>query len=171
LRRAVEVQYLSRVRSDAPIACILICLLASCSSGGSGGPADGAASDAAASTLDDSSGGQDAPPSSETSTEATTDGAGANGDSAAEGPSCTYPTYTAAQYDAYADSGAYPNLPCGGCAPDPSMACSANGSTPGHRYECWSEPGYPQPTYPSASCLTIGISIGGGPDLRDVCCP
>jgi hypothetical protein len=125
------------------------------------------------SEAEDAAGTSDAMMSSTTDAPATdapaTDATDAVGDD--QGPACTYPSYTASEYAQYVDSGAYPNLPCGGCAPDPGVSCSPDGVSPGHRYECWSEHGYPQPPYPSANCATIGISIGAGPDLRDVCCP
>jgi hypothetical protein len=142
-------------------------------SGGSGSPSDASteARDDTGPTGDDAgqkdamaSDGTGGPPSDVRSSDA---GSADDGDA---GPACAIATYTMAAYEGFADSGAYPNLPCGGCAPT-STTCFA-GSANGHGYACWSGSMQPAPPFPSAGCLSSGVDIESGrPNLFDVCCP
>jgi hypothetical protein len=94
-----------------------------------------------------------------------------DGGDAADGPACTYPTYTQAQYAAFVDGGTLGNLPCGGCAPT-TDTCSPDGVNPGHGYACWAAPYTDMPPKPRAGCISSGVKVDGvDPTVWDVCCP
>jgi hypothetical protein len=154
--------------------CTVLLLACSDSSGGNGGPASDASMEADNAT---GSAGNDAGPLDASGADATGGSASDAGssdagsaDDADDGPVCAIATYTMADYEAFADSGAYPNLPCGGCAPT-STTCYA-GTPDGHGYACWSGSMHSAPPLPSADCVTNGVDVESDqPNLFDVCCP
>ncbi len=150
-------------------------LLACSSSSGGGGPGSDASMDAGDTKGDDaghqgaSEGDGTGGPTPDATSDAPSSDAGSS-DDADDGPACAIATYTMADYQGFADSGAYPNLPCGGCAPT-STTCYA-GTPDGHGYACWSGSMQPAPPFPSANCLAGGVDIESDkPNLFDVCCP
>jgi hypothetical protein len=167
------------MNKDVAIVSSLCAVLLACSSSSSSGRQGSDASMEAGDTTGpagDDAGHQDASESDGTggsTSDATSDGPSSDAgsaDDADDGPACALAMYTMADYEGFADSGAYPNLPCGGCAPT-STTCYA-GTPDGHGYACWSGSMQPAPPFPSASCLAGGVDIESGkPNLFDVCCP
>jgi hypothetical protein len=164
---------------DVAIVSTLCALLLACSSS-SAGTDGGAATDASSQAGDAGAPGDDASQQDASGSDATGGPTGdatleaglsdAGSSDAGDGPACAIATYTMADYQGFADSGVYPNLPCGGCAPT-STTCYA-GTPDGHGYACWSGSMQSAPPFPSAGCMANGVDVESNkPNLFDVCCP